>query len=157
MKKFLIIVMVILLIIIAALVSLGGLVKERDALTAGEFTSIMESKDFIIVDAGSQFANYDYIESATLAINENYQIEFYVLSDENYAGRFFANNKEKFESEKGTMSTSSSVNFANGAKYTLNTDGKFKVVTNIENTVIYLDVNESNKSEVESLLKEINY
>ena len=46
--------------------------------TAEDFSSRMEEDGYDIVDATDQFAQGD-VESVTLAVGEDYQMEFYVL------------------------------------------------------------------------------
>jgi len=45
----------------------------------------------------------------------------------------------------------------NNSKYTLKTNGEYKVVSRIEDTVIYVDVDEKYEDDVKEILKEIGY
>ena len=105
------------------------------------------------------FSNYDYIEKAYIALEEDYdyKIEFYKLDEEEDAIDFYKLNKEKFESQKGSGSAESTVNIGNNSKYTLTTNGEYKVISRIENTAIYLDVDKKYKDEVKEILKELGY
>ena len=131
----------------------------KKALTASDFKSKMETNGYIVQDATSQMSEYDYIQQVYIAINSDYtyQIEFYELSDNDYAARFFNNNKSIFEDSKSSGAVETSVNIGNHAKYSLTTDGKFKVVSKIDNTVIYLNVDEDYKSSVKDVLKDLGY
>ena len=162
MKKSLVITLVIIgvvLVSIIGLVIMGALSvsKARESLTAKEFENIMLSKDFKIIDAKDQFPNTPHLEEALIALNDNYQIEFYVLTNSEYADTMFINNQYNLEANKGDVSSYSTINFANGAKYTLSTNGKFSVITKIDNTLVYLNVDNEHKEDVKLILDEINY
>ena len=92
-----------------------------------------------------------------ISSDSTYQIEFYELSDSDYASSFFNNNKKTFEDSKSSGSAETSVSAGNNAKYTLTTNGKFKVVSRIDNTVIYLNVDDDYKSSVKDVLKDLGY
>ncbi len=146
------------LICIVVLFTLTGCVK-KTAITSDEFKNKMESSDYIVQEATNQMSDYDYIKKVYIAINKDstYQIEFYELSNKDYASNFFNNNKKTFEDSKSSGSTETSVSIGNNEKYTLTTKGKFKVVSRIDNTVIYLNVNDNYKSSVKDVLKDLGY
>lgn len=159
-KKILFIVLGIILVVgIALSVLFVSLNKEKESMTPSEFKSVMKEKEFVVSDATSQFSEYEYVEQVYIAAPSSYeyQIEFYELSDDDYAIRFYNNNKSIFESSKGSTSGETSVSMKNYSKYTLSTGGKFKVVSRIDDTVLYLDVDDEYKNEVEDLLKELGY
>ena len=79
------------------------------------------------------------------------------MSDNDYASSFFNNNKKTFEDSESSGSTETSVSVGNNEKYTLTTNGKFKVVSRIDNTVIYLNVDDNYKSSVKNVLKDLGY
>ena len=155
---------IIILIIILVLAVIGGIVffslnREKIAISASAFQSSMQEKGYTVVDATSQFSNYPYVEQVYLAVQSdyNYQIEFYTLSDESYAIGMYNNNKANFESSKGNGSVSSNISINNYAKFTLQTNGKYQVVSRIANTLIYLNVDDSYKEEVNKILSESDY
>lgn len=162
MKKSIIVTLVIVVvvfIVIIGLVIMGifSLVKAREPITAEKFENMMEAKNFEIIDAKDQFTDAPYVENALIALNNNYQIEFYVLTTNEHANTMFLNNQNKFEENKGSVSSYSTVNFKNGSKYTLSSNGKYSTITQIDNTVIYLNIDEEYKEEVKLILEEINY
>jgi len=162
-KNFIFIILGILGILLALIISgialFSSLTKEKESINAEEFKTIMQEKGFIVSDATSQFSQYDYIKQVYVAASDDYsyKIEFYELSDIEYATSFYNNNKAIFESSKGIASANTSVSIKNYSKYTLSTNGQYKVVSRIDNTVIYLDVDSGNKDAVKDLLKEIGY
>lgn len=104
-------------------------------------------------------ASYDYITKVYLAINSSseYQIEFYELSNSDYASSFYNNNKSIFEKSKSSSNVETSISSGNNSKYTLTTNRKYKVVSRIDNTIIYVNADEGFKTEIKDLLKELGY
>lgn len=131
----------------------------KTAITSDDFKSKMESSGYTVQEATNQMSDYDYIKQVYIAISSDstYQIEFYELSDNDYASSFFNNNKKTFEDSKSSGSTETSVSVGNNEKYTLTNNGKFKVVSRIDNTVIYLNVDDNYKSSVKDVLKNLGY
>lgn len=159
-KKILFIVLgIILVVLIGGIILFSSLNKEKESMTASEFKNLMQEKGFVVSDATSQFSEYGYVEQVYVAAPSGYayKIEFYELSNEDYAISFYNNNKSIFESSKGNASGETSVSMKNYSKYTLSTGGKYKVVSRIDNTVVYLNVDSSHKDTVKDLLKELGY
>ena len=132
----------------------------KQPITVSEFKNIMEDKDFEIIDAIDQTDDYDNgIKKAYIALEEDYdyQIEFFKLDEEEDAIDLYKHNKEIFEDSKGSSSVETKVSMGNNSKYTLKTNGEYKVVSRIENTVIYADVDDKYEDEVNEILKEIGY
>ena len=160
MKKPVIIAIIAVVIIVAILgVIFINLNKEKNSITASSFYDTMSQKGYSVQDATNQFSAYNYIKQAYIAVSEdsNYQIEFYELQDDSYATNFYNNNKSNFESSKGSTSAETSVGLKNYAKYTLSSNGKYMVVSRIDNTVIYVDVEANYKDNVKSILDELGY
>lgn len=118
----------------------------------------MTEKGYNVLNVKEQF-EYDYIIDALIAVSSDkkYQIEFYVLSTDDYAINFYANNKTIFENSKTANNNETSVNLDNHSKYALTTNDKFKVVSRIKNTVIYLNIDEVYKNEVQNVLNSLGY
>lgn len=133
--------------------------KEKQSISANTFETTMRNKGYAITDATSQFAEYDYVEQVYIAGNNevDYQIEFYELSDDSYAQSFYANNQSKFETSKGNTATQKNASAKNYSKYELTANGKYQVVSRIDNTVIYVDVDNTYKDKVQDILKELGY
>lgn len=158
MKKGVIIAIGIVVIIVALIVGVFvALNKEKIPMTTDSFKNTMEEKGFTVQSAKEQFAEYEYVKDAIIALNGDYQLEFYELSDVDKAVFFYNNNKAIFEQSKGNASANTSVNMKNSSKYTQSSNGKYMVVSRIDNTVIYLNVEDKYKEDVKSLLDELGY
>jgi len=147
------------LITMVLLIVLTGCSTNKTAIAISDFEEKMKGKGYTIQDATQQFSEYDYVKRVSLALSDDlsYQIEFYELADEDSAVSFFNNNKAIFENSKGSGSSETSTSMGNNSKYTLTTNGKYKVVSRIDNTVIYLNVDEEYKDTVKDLLEELGY
>lgn len=143
---------------LALIFSLAGCGNKK-AITVDEFQSIMSDEGYTVQNAKDQFSEYEYVKDVYIAIDNSSseQIEFYQLSDDDNAVSFFNNNKQIFEKSKSANSTETSVSIGNNSKYTLTTNGKYKIVSRIDNTVIYADVNEQYKNQVNNILKKLGY
>ncbi len=162
MKKTIVIISIVLLVlvtIVAGFTAFSLMNREKESITAEEFKIIMQDKGYLIADATSQFSEYDYVSKVYLATTSDklYQIEFYTLSDDSSATYFFNTNKTLFEQNKTSVSTSTSSEFSNHAKYTLTSANKYMVVSRINNTVVYVNVDEQYKDNVKDILKELGY
>ena len=58
---------------------------------------------------------------------------------------------------KSNSSVQTNINGKNYSKYTLSSDGKYMIVSRINNTVVYLDVDSSYKDEIKTILNELGY
>ena len=160
-KSLIIIIAVIILVIIGGGIGiiLNNLNRDKTSITATSFKNHMEDKGYILTDANSQFEEYDYIKQVYIAVSNDYgfQIEFYELTDDSYAMNFYNNNKSIFESSKGSDATQTKVGLKNYSKYTLSSNEKYSVVSRIDNTVIYVNVDENYKDTVKDILDELGY
>ncbi|MGN1134490.1 MAG: hypothetical protein ACI4RN_08585 [Oscillospiraceae bacterium] len=132
---------------------------KKTALSAEDFKSKTEAKGYTVQDATNQFADYDYIKKVYIALDkdQNYQIEFYEIDNADNASQFFKNNKSIFEESKSSASAETSVSVSNNAKYTLTTDGQYKVISRIDNTAVYVNADEEYKSDIKDLLDDLDY
>ena len=153
MKKKLLIVLVLLTLVLTT----GCTNKE--AKTSKEFINIMENNKYEIVNVKKQFENRAQVKEAIIAIEQskNYQIEFYVMSDEKNAKSFYENNREIFKENATNSNVNTEVNLGNYSKYTQTSNGKYSVISRIDNTIIYLNVDEKNKENIEEILETLGY
>lgn len=160
--------LIIIILIIVAILIIGAIVtgvivinknKNKQAITANEFKDKMEDMNYIIVDAKEQFADYDYIEKVYLAVSEDYtyKIEFYETDGVEQAISFYNINKNIFEDYKTSVSFETSASIGNNSKYTLTTEKEYRLLSRIDNTVIFVHVDKEYKDKINEALKEIGY
>lgn len=131
---------------------------DKKTIAFNNFKTKMEANGYIVSDVTTQSSD-NYVEKAFLALDKDskYQIEFYNLSNEDNAKQFFNSNKAIFEESKSSEAIETSESTENSAKYTLEVNGKYKVISRVDNTVIYIDANATYKSAIEAALKKIEY
>lgn len=127
-------------------------------MTANEFCDELEDEGYVMVDITDQYASYG-IEEAYLAVksNQEYQIEFYELSSEGKAISMFESNKEYFEGRAGSSRVTSSYGFGNYDIYSLKSNGDYMYLCRIDNTLLYIDVEDIYEDEVKEIIDELDY
>ena len=154
MKKRNILLGIICFVFLSILTGFGN----KTAINTAQFKSIAENKGYTITDATSQYAQYGYINEATIATNNNeWQAEFYVLSDEGNATSMYNTNLEIFASYKGNSSSESSSSASNYTSYSLTSSGYYMHLCRIDNTLLYVKVSETYKDIVKDFIKELGY
>ena len=131
----------------------------KKAITIDEYKDIMSTNFFVLNNAKNRVSVNSNIKDVYIAANpkDNYQIEFYVLESVDTAKTFFSENKTRFSKEVGKNKIETKSKKGNSEKYTVTSLGQYRLVSRIENTVIYLDTRESNKKKVDEILKELGY
>lgn len=129
----------------------------KDKITIDDFKSVMESKGYVVEDITSSMSEYGYITKTLVAKLDTHKIEFYVLKDVDSAVTFFNTNKTSFENSKSATATELLSESNNYSKYSLSTNNKYKVVSRIDDTVIFLNVDDTYKNEVIDILDTLGY
>lgn len=157
MKKTLKILLVIT-ICLTSLFCLAGCGKKKTAKTADEFYTIMTEKKFVIKDSKSQYLSHNEIIRSYVAAPSDlsYQIEFLELDSDSSAKNMFASNQRIFQDTSSTK-VETNVSISNYSKYTLEADGKYKVISRIDKTLVYVDADIKYKDNVNKLLDELGY
>jgi len=160
---------VVILIIVAIIVGIVNAVKnsagnantERNALSISRFEAIMEKQGYQLFDSTDQYSDYsEYIKKCSIAIGKyaEYQIEFYELTSNENALALYDENRATFETV-ATEENPASVdeNSDKYSKYVLAVSGRYMVLSRIDNTVVYADVNDDYRAKVENALKVLGY
>lgn len=155
--KIIIIIFVILLILVGSFVVYTISSKNLKPLASEDFITIMENNNYSVSDVVAQYSQYDYVKEAYVASDKNFQVEFFVLSDDEHSLGFYNINKTNFEILASEYSTTTTVDIGNCSRYTLITTDKFMYVSRIGNTVIYIDVPIMYQESVQSILNIIGY
>lgn len=77
--------------LVATVALIATLTGSKEPLTAKGFAAAMEKNGYEVINVKEQFAQYDHVKSAYIAIDGQggQQIEFYVLSGSRYCFRVF--------------------------------------------------------------------
>ena len=128
--------------------------SDKTPATLDDFKGAMEKAGYHIVDAGGQF-DKSIAKSVTVAVKDNGQVEFFMLTSEDNAIASFETNKSKLEAKNG--SARSSVSAGNHAYYNLTKDGLYYSVSRVGDTMIYAEAPEAQKDEVAELMDSLGY
>lgn len=146
-------------VVFAAVLCLGltGCDLKKEAVTAGDFTEVMEEKGFEIVDSTDQFPEGS-VQEVVLALNGDYQVEFYVFDSNTQAESAYEQNRENFESYSDAKSNlSTSIGNYNYYEQTDLGSGGYYVVSQVDNTMFYAAAEKEYKDEIREIMDELGY
>lgn len=131
----------------------------KEPITADDFKTKMEDKGYVVIDPMHITEYTPEIERVYTAQNKNnsYEIIYYQIDSDDNAKKIYNGIKNDYEKLKTGAVLETNVDLKNNNKYTLQNDGQYKVVSRIDNTIIYLDVADSHKNEVKDILKYLGY
>lgn len=129
--------------------------SSKTAITDEDFRTKLEDQGFEMHDVTEQFG--DQAETVTVAIKDDYQIEFYVMPSVEDAEYSYNLNKNNLEEAKGSSSVNTSASVANYSTYTLSTTEGYAVVSRVDNTFLYCNVAASHKGDIEQIVKDLGY
>lgn len=145
---------VVLLVGVSLLLMTACAAKEALAVTA--FNEIMGEAGYSIKDV-TETINVDYVETISLAVKEDYQLEFYVFDDKDSAVSVFEQSRSVFEANAGDVSATLAKNIGNYNFYSSNSDGIYRMVARIDNTMLYVVADAAYKEEITKMVKELGY
>jgi uncharacterized protein YpmB len=152
------IILVIIILIIAAFAygyfSLKN-ASEKVAITPEEFQTKIEAKGLETADVTDQLNGQ--VEKGIIGGNSDFEIEFYKVAEEDQAIRAYNQNKGDFELEKVSASIETNIEIGNVSKYSLLSNGKFMVISRIQDTFIYVNASDQYKGQIEGILKDLGY
>ncbi len=128
--------------------------KEYVNLTAEDFIVKMESKGFSTDSMPSE--NEEYVE-LVVAKNGNYEVEYMYFDDLVEAKYKYAELKYDVENMRGSSYSQSETNINNMQKKSLSSDGRYGYVCRINNSIIYVNTDNTYQKEIKELMKELGY
>ena len=155
MKEILIIVGVLVVIF-----CVGGLVlnREKNPISSDTFKIIMEGKGYLVSDSIIPLVGYeDFITKSCVVEKEGGYIAFYELASEGMAELMYSSEQLLIEVDKPKNVISLNTNMKHYSKYSLTAKGRYRYISRIDNTLIYVDVDENYKDMVKDIMKEIGY
>ena len=98
------------------------------------------------------------IVDAIVAQNEDgFQVEFYVLANENDAQSMYNTNRQTFENSKGNVSGELSTSLGNYASYSLTSGGYYMYISRVDNTLFYAKVESTHQEDVKEIIESLGY
>lgn len=129
---------------------------KKEAVSLEKFNALMEEEGYTIADATGQVAP-EQITAISLAMNDYYQIEFYVFTDADAAASTYVHNQNIFEGYKSGGYVDVYKNIGNYNYYALTSNGVYYLISRIDNTMIYVVADAGKSSEVNAVVKKIGY
>lgn len=128
--------------------------KQKTPRGAASVVSVMESKDMEVADVTNDFG--EGFETAIAAENSDLHVEFYEMSDEELAKEFQQQVLQNQQSEQ-SVKTNTSVNGDNYSVLRFSANNQFFVVSIVENTVLIVTCDNSDKDEAKAFASELGY
>ena len=151
-------ILICLLLVCGVVTIFTGCGKKKEAITKEQFIEIMEDESFDIVDATDQFSdNKEKINSVTIALNNDYQIEFYEFTSKKIAKESLKLNRSNFIDNKGISAKESYLLIGNSGKYALTSNDTYYYVSYIDDTMVYVVTSKEFKDDISRILNELGY
>jgi len=161
MKKRILNYVIVLVIIATAMLTFTACGKTRKAITALEFEMEMEERGFAIYDVSANVAadaGEEALKTAIIAMNDSYQIDFYVLHSVEEAKGLFELNKSIFEEGKtGTATDEVSISEKNYNVYGVVDGDNYHYISYTDDTMILFTVASTYADEVKEIITELGY
>lgn len=154
-KSIKITIAVIVTAIVIAIVCFAIMQSGKKAITVEQFEAKAKEKGYRIADIQNDITEKEEIINAKLAISEDYSyfISFYELKDNNAASNFYKEQKEEFSKTKEEGNEPVEKSSKSYEEYSLKSNGKYLYISRIENTIVQLNVKESEEQKVKEFLK----
>ena len=130
----------------------------KTAITSSDFIKCCEDKNLHVEDiSGSFIDNSDVNEVVVATSEEGWTVEFYIFSDESVSKQAFEANKKKFEDSKSGVFSEKSVSIKNYSTYRIKSNGDYMYICRVDNTLVYVCVDDVYENSVINLLSELGY
>lgn len=154
-KSVKIIIAVIVAVTIIAIVCFAIMQSGKKAITMEQFEEKAKENGYKIADIQNDITKKEEITNAKLAISEDYSyfISFYILKDNESASNFYKEQKGEFVKTKQEENEPVERKSKSYEVYSLKSNGKYRYISRIENTIVQLNVNESEEQKVKEFLE----
>lgn len=138
-----------------------GCGKSKEKMSVDTFVNHMEQAGLTMMEQSDDIAEDSGITEVQVALAEDnlYQVEFYQLDGVENAQYFYNVAKNGIEEAYGEVNgnVKTNVSASNYDKYTLSIEGRYYVVSRIEDTLVYVIASGDSKDIVKALMEEIGY
>ena len=131
----------------------------KTSMTTEQVKSLASGHSYNAVDVLSQYSEVEQIKEATViqGDNGNWQVEFYVLDTVDSAIGMYNTNVTGFDEFDTGTKAKATVNGKNYGTYSLTTTDKYRYLSRVENTLLYVDVDVKYNDEVKTFIDELGY
>ncbi len=134
-----------------------GCSMNKEAISTSEFVEIATSKGYETIDITDRYVDYDQVKEATKISEEGFDIEFYVLNSTSDAKEMYEKNKKILDDNKDGMSTDTTVTSGNYVTYDLKTTDNYIHLCQVDNTMLYVNVESGYQNKTNELIDELGY
>ena len=134
-----------------------GCAMNKEAISTSEFVEIATSKGYETIDITDRYVDYDQVKEATKISEEGFDIEFYVLNSTSDAKEMYEKNKKILDDNKDGMSTDTTVTSGNYVTYDLKTTDNYIHLCQVDNTMLYVNVESGYQNKTNELIDELGY
>ena len=134
-----------------------GCAMNKEAISTSEFVEIATSKGYKTIDITDRYVDYDQVKEATKISEEGFDIEFYVLNSTSDAKEMYEKNKKILDDNKDGMSTDTTVTSGNYVTYDLKTTDNYIHLCQVDNTMLYVNVESGYQNKTNELIDELGY
>ncbi|MCL2367560.1 MAG: hypothetical protein FWC72_01045 [Oscillospiraceae bacterium] len=152
MKRIILIALILLTVL--GLAACGG---PREAISAEEFTARMTKEGHTVEDITHYYEAVDFIETLLIANQGDFDVEFVVYTEADYARRVFSELRNEFERNRGNTSSYSSLSFPNFGRFRQTTAGRFEAVAWVGNTLVLIETTAEHRDAANAVLDLLGY
>jgi len=128
-------------------------------ITSNQFSQTMIAANFTVENVTARTQTNGLATSVIVAVKDDgsYQIEFWELTDGEVGKNVYNNNKKQLSKEHSSKAVLSEFNLGNYNYYAFTADGNFHMVTRIDNTMLYCEVDKEYKEEIIDFAEQLGY
>lgn len=148
-------------VVLVCMMVFAGCGKPKEKISVDAFVSHMEQAGLTMMEQSDDIADDSGIIEVQVALAEDnlYQVEFYQLDGVENAHYFYNAAKDGIEESYGEANgnVKTNVSASNYDKYTMSIEGRYYIVSRIDDTLVYVIASGDSKDIVKALVEEIGY
>lgn len=151
-------ILVVCSLVLALFVVTGCQFSLKKVASVDKFKEVANANNLTVIDAKEQLKEYDVVKEAFLAKSaEGWQVEFYVLSTNKDAKDMYDTNRKIFSDSKGENQKEQFLTIKEYSMYNLKSDGYYMHLSKVDNTLLYIKVNEKYENNAKKIIKDLGY
>ena len=147
------------LLLLPCVFMLSGCFTQK-SITADQFKNIMEKNGYEVIESTDQYKEIMKVKKSYIALYKNRKFQFELIEFDTIeeAIKIYEINKQKFEEKKSNVANMYiNLDGKNFSKYRCISGGKYMALTRVNNTLMYVDVNQEYEKEVNKAIKKFGY
>lgn len=147
------------LLLLPCVFMLSGCFTQK-SITADQFKNIMEKNGYEVIESTDQYKEIMKVKKSYIALYKDRKFQFELIEFDTIeeAIKIYEINKQKFEEKKSNVANMYiNLDGKNFSKYRCISGGKYMALTRVNNTLMYVDVNQEYEKEVNKAIKKFGY